>query len=122
MVSRTTWSRLSAMLNGEFILTVGNHFIALRKNDGCLEVNFGRRTHEWQSACRWQTSVPIGFAEDIGQWLIDPVACSGLFIIQDPVHVGKCRHFVFEKVFLQSGFFSHTEVMWSICVICTRFP
>ena len=58
--------------DGQFILTVGNHFIGLRKKDGCLEVNHGHRSHEWQSACRWQTGVAIGFSEDLGQWLISP--------------------------------------------------
>ena len=86
-VARATWSRLCTAADGQFILTVGNHFIALRKKDGCLEVNHGHRSHEWQSACRWQTGVPIGFSEDLGQWLIDPAACSGLFCIEERVRL-----------------------------------
>ncbi|CAE7208534.1 unnamed protein product [Symbiodinium microadriaticum] len=82
-VARATWSRLCTAADGQFILTMGNHFIALRKKDGCLEVNHGHRSHEWQSACRWQTGVPIGFSEDLGQRLIDPAACSGLFCIEE---------------------------------------
>ncbi|CAE7873151.1 Ba71V-079 [Symbiodinium microadriaticum] len=75
--------RLSMVADGQFILTIGNHFSGLRKKDGCLEVNHGHRSHEWQSACRWQMGVPTGFSEDLGQWLIDPAACSGLFCIED---------------------------------------
>ena len=75
--------------DGQFILTIGNHFSGLRKKDGCLEVNHGHRSHEWQSACRWQMGVPTGFSEDLGQWLIDPAACSGLFCIEERAHLDK---------------------------------
>eukprot|EP00439_Symbiodinium_sp_Y106_P019360 s234_g2.t1 len=63
-ISRTSWQEISTMDNGQFIMTLGDHFLALRKIEGILEINHGNKRHEWKSA------------------VIDPRACSGFFIIQ----------------------------------------
>lgn len=82
-MARTTWSQVTTLSSGQFILTTGNHFVALRTQGGCLEINRSNRTHEWHTACIGRTKTPLAFSDDLGRWVIDPDACRGVFIVQD---------------------------------------
>ena len=88
-VNRTTWGGMASTHNGEFILHVGNHFYAVRKQDGDLEINLGNRRHTWENAALSEASTPVKWSLYRLRWMINPALCDGIFQI-DQVR-GSCR-------------------------------
>ena len=50
---RAIWQHVAQSWDGEFLLAANSHFMALRKQDGCLEMNPTNRTRVWH----WLTEV-----------------------------------------------------------------
>jgi len=69
--------------SGSFILTANAHFMALRKQDGCLELNPTNRTHTWYPVSADDLPIPVSYSDEQGCWRVNPQMCEGFFVIQD---------------------------------------
>ena len=76
-IRRTDWRHVTRSHSGNFILTANAHFMALRKQDGCLERNPTNRTHTDD------LPIPVSYSGEQGCWRVNPQMCEGFFVIQD---------------------------------------
>ena len=69
--------------DGKFIVAANGHFMALRKQDGALELNPTNRTHVWHSITVDDLRRPVSYSTETSSWRLNPRMCSGFFLIED---------------------------------------
>ena len=82
-VHRINWQHIVKSDNAEFLVAANNHFMGIRKQDGCLEVNTSNRTHTWHKIYVDDLPSPLTYSVDLGCWRMNPSTCTGFFVIQD---------------------------------------
>ena len=69
--------------DGNFIVAYREHFVAVRRLDGVLQINWGHRTHAWMEL-RLSRSLPLPVWQcpDSHVWHMNTAAVDGVFEVQ----------------------------------------
>ncbi|CAE7800313.1 unnamed protein product [Symbiodinium sp. CCMP2592] len=82
IIRRTDWQHIVRSRDAKFLVAADAHFMALRKQDGCLQLNHTNRTHNWEAVQVDDIENPVSYSAEHG-WFLNPRLCTGFFAIED---------------------------------------